>query len=222
MLDNTLIYAIVNYVFAIHWHGVVLKGEWPMATESKAKNDDQWQRGREPLLTRTEFGVMMGLILVALGLVFFLGESNQLAYDTPWWTLFIGIPGLTFLFAGALTVRHHRQVTGLAWAQFVIGGLAVLLALSFLIDPNWSFTRGWTFFSGEFWNTFWKWGLLILGMVIAGVGVWRRRMPAVVAGAVIAVVGAMFVLGLDWDRVWPLFIVGIGILILAGVLVRRR
>lgn len=193
-----------------------------MSAEQKTKNSDLPEPMHHRLLTRTEVGAMVGVILVSLGIVFFLAESDQLSYSSPWWTLFIGIPGLTFVVAGGLTVRQERHVTGLAWSQFIIGTVLILLAGSFLLDPQWSFTRGWTLFNGDYWNTIWKWGLLIAGVVIAGVGIWQRNRGSVVLGIVLATVGAVFVLNIDWGRVWPLFIVGAGILVLIGLITRRR
>lgn len=193
-----------------------------MSAEQKVKHVELSQAPGEPLLTRTESTAMIGLILVSLGLVFFFAEADIIDYGSPWWTLFLGVPGLTFLAAGYLTARHHHHVTTLATVQLIIGAVGTLLAIIFLLDPNWSFTRNWTWFSGQVWDSLWQWGLVVIGVAVAVIGLIRRQLSTVVPGVIAAVVGLVFIFDINWDRVWPLAIVAIGILMLGGLIFRRR
>ena len=88
-----------------------------MAGQQKIKKNDLGFLEQARLLTREEFTAMVGLTFVALGLVFVLGQANMLDYSSPWWTLFIGIPGLVFLVASALTIRQQGNLTAMAVAQ---------------------------------------------------------------------------------------------------------
>lgn len=182
-----------------------------MIDQQKTRKDAVTFDKSEPLLTREELIVMVGLTLISLGLVFLLGQANILDYGSPWWTLFIGVPGLVFLGAGVLTFRHHGHMTPMAWVQVVVGLLATVLALIFLIDPTWSFTRDWTLFKGDFWNTLWPWALVALGVVAFAAGVIRREFATGLLGVLVGIVGLVFIFNISWNVVWPLAIVAVGI-----------
>jgi hypothetical protein len=186
-----------------------------MFEQQKTKNNNVIFNKPEPFLTREELIVMIGLIVVSLGLVFLLGQAEIITYSSPWWTLFIGVPGLVFLGASAITVRHQDHITPVAVAQFVFGLLATLVAFSFVVDPTWSFTRDWTLFRGEFWNVAWRWGLVILGAAIVAAGFSRSSLPTGVFGALVAIVGLVFVFNISWNFVWPVAIIAVGVGILS-------
>ncbi len=185
-----------------------------MAGQQKIKKNDLGFLEQARLLTREEFTAMVGLTFVALGLVFVLGQANMLDYSSPWWTLFIGIPGLVFLVASALTIRQQGNLTAMAVAQLAIGITTTVLALSFILDPTWSFTQNWTLFRGSFWNLVWRWALVVIGALILAFGVLRRSIAAGIFGGILGTVGLVFVLDLSWNLVWPFAIIALGVGIL--------
>lgn len=193
-----------------------------MSSQQKVKNGERPPGVTEPFLTRNEFITMVGLVLVVMGIVFFLAESGTVEWGSPWWTLFIGIPGLIFLEAGVRTVRHHGSFSPMSIAQFFIGGAMTLIAVLFLVDPTWQFARGWALFSGGFWGSAWRWIIVLAGAAILGFAIVRRSVVAGVFGGIVAAVGLIFVFDIDWGRIWPLFIVAVGVGILALLFVRRR
>jgi hypothetical protein len=196
--------------------------ECTVSSQEKVKNEQRYQIGPEPLLTRNEIIVLVGMILVTMGLVFFLAEGGTIDWGSPWWTLFIGIPGLVFLEAGIRTVRHQRRLTPMAVFQFALGGIATLIALLFILDPNWEFMQGWTLFSGGFWDSAWRWIIVLAGAAILVAAFLMRSVLIGVLGAIVIGVGAVFVFDLDWGRIWPLFIVAVGLGVLALLFDRRR
>ena len=193
-----------------------------MSTQPKMKRDELGSLGPEPLLTRDEFVALAGLILVALGVVFAFAQANVIDYGSPWWTLFIGIPGLVFIGAAVVTYRHQGHVTPMAITQAVIGLMGVALALIFIVDPTWSFTRNWTLFQGTFWDTLWRWALVAVGALVVAVGLMRQGLPTVILGGAIAAVGLVFVLNISWNVVWPFAIIAAGLYILAQLVFRRE
>lgn len=187
-----------------------------MSRQSDVK--EGFQDKPEPLLTREELIAMVGLIIVSLGFVFLLTQSNVIDYGSPWWTLFIGVPGLVFLGAGFLTTRDHGRVTSIALVQFGVGIIGTVLAISFLVDPTWSFTQGWTLFQGDFWNAAWRWAIVVIGAAFVAGGYLRRSLETMLFGLLVAAVGLIFVFNISWNLVWPVAIIVVGLGVLLSLL----
>jgi hypothetical protein len=177
-----------------------------------------------PILSAGQLRTTGALILIALGFVLFLGEARLLDYSSSWWVIFIAIPGLVLLGAGALRLRQGGAGSRMATTQLIVGGLCILLSIIFIIDPTWSFTRGWAldryfpFLSGLNWDRIWPWLLAVPGAAILVSAYQRRSVRAGVAGGALVLVGLVFILNISWDVVWPLAIIAAGVgLLLGGV-----
>jgi hypothetical protein len=181
------------------------------------------RRHREPLLLASgqiRFGI--ALILIAMGIVFFLGQANILDYGGSWWVIFIAIPGLILLWAGRTTHQQAGKVNTSAVIQGFLGAVCILLSIIFVFDPTWSFTRGWRldtyfpFLRDINWGQVWPWFLVVPGVVLLYSGYSSRSISAGVIGGALVVVGLVFILNISWNAVWPLAIVAVGVWLLFG------
>lgn len=158
------------------------------------------------------------LILIALGIVFLLGQSGQLDYGSPWWVIFIAIPGLVTLGGAVRDYLDIRKMTSAIIGELAFGAVALLLSAIFIWDPTWSFTRGWRL--GENFpilrsmDTLWPWLIVAVGVVIL-VRAWlARSWNLAVGGVIVCVIGFTFILKVSWNSVWPLLIIAAGISLL--------
>jgi hypothetical protein len=160
---------------------------------------------------------LLGLLLVAVGVVFLLREAGVLADDSNWWVIFLAVPGVMLTWSAFVRYQDSGMVDGAAIGEVVIGLLLLVLSAIFVFDPTWSFTRNWKLdqafplLRDANWEPIWQWGLVVVGALVAGWGYLRRTTGVMVFGAVLAVVGLVFILNISWDAVWPLALVALGI-----------
>ncbi|MBK8020928.1 MAG: hypothetical protein IPK19_05730 [Chloroflexi bacterium] len=180
------------------------------------------------LVSSGQVRAAVALMLIALGGVFFLGQAGALDFGSNWWVLFIAIPGATLLYAAFATFRHAGQVNRPVVVQLVIGLLALLLALIFVVDPNWTFTHHLfgiqvdiPFLNTIDWDRVWSWFLVVPGAGLLLSSFLRRVVAPGIFGGVLMGVGLVFVFDISWDAVWPLAIAAVGVGLLQGGLRQR-
>ena len=106
-------------------------------------------------LDHSQTRVVGALILIGIGVIFFLQQSNFIKLDFNWWAIFIVIPGAWLL-----------------WSAYAAYSQA---------------------------------------------GTWTKRAREQAVSAVsMLVVGGILIFDLDWGRVWPLFLIVPGVLMLLG------
>lgn len=181
---------------------------------------DEFEHSRRHVthfLSPDQVKITAALLLVATGIVFFLAEGGILSYSSSWWVIYIGIPGLVLLWSAYATYRHVGAMNGMATIQLILGIIAILLSVIFIVDPHWSFTTTWfnwrniPILGAINWNSIWPWILVLLGAALIYDGVRRHVAGTGVFGAILVVVGAVFILNISWNAVWPLAIVAAGI-----------
>lgn len=201
-----------------------------MATHPKM-NDRLLETHHEPenrFITSSQLRAMIGLILVALGGVFLLGQTDRLDYGSNWWIIFIFIPGVVFLWAAFTTYQHVHHINSLNALQAFVGVVAIVLSLIFIVDPHWSFTRNWNlnrtfpFLKDIVWDRIWPWFLVLPGIGILYRGFRQHSVTTGFWGGALVVVGVVFLLNISWDLVWPLAIVAVGLLMLFELLPARN
>ncbi|MCC7446760.1 MAG: hypothetical protein IT324_05050 [Anaerolineae bacterium] len=177
------------------------------------------------LLSAGQARVGGALMLIALGIVFLLGQANLLNYGSSWWVIFLAIPGLMLLWAAFTTYQHSRAFNARVGAQVIVGAVLVLLSIIFIFDPTWSFTRGLNidipFLRSINWDRVWPWFLIVPGVALLYSAYRSRVLGTGVVGAVLVVIGLVFVLDISWNVVWPLVIVAIGVWLLTGARPKR-
>ncbi len=162
------------------------------------------------------------IILIASGIVFFLAQSGVIDWGSPWWTIYIGIPGLSLIWGAYACYRRTGAASPAARAELVGGIVALAVAVIFLIDPHWSFTRnlfrGWDapILNWINWDSVWRWLLVLIGGAVIYSGVRTRHQGQMVFGSILVVVGFTFILNISWNAVWPLAIVAAGVALLFG------
>jgi hypothetical protein len=190
----------------------------------QAPIDKQKHPDHEPvlLLSAGQTRIVGAFILIALGVVFLLGQAKLLNYGSNWWVIFLVIPGLALLWSALTTYQHTHALRGKAGAQVIAGAVLVLLSVIFVVDPTWSFTRGWTldtyfpFLRAINWGQLWPWFLIVPGLALLYSAVRNRVAASGIGGAALVVVGLIFLLNISWNAVWPLVIVAFGVWLLVG------
>jgi hypothetical protein len=176
------------------------------------------------LFTQFQFRAVIALILIALGVVFFLGQSKQLDYSSSWWVIFILIPGAVLLWAAFTTYRQSDRISIVTAVQAFLGVVAILLSAIFILDPHWSFTQNWhlerafPFLQSINWDRVWPWFLVLPGADLIYTSFRQHLVARGFVGACLVVVGAVFIFNIAWDMVWPLFIIAVGLLLLLNIL----
>ncbi len=196
-----------------------------MSANSNTPGDDlqRSQQNISHLMSGYQVKITFALLLIASGIAFFLAQGKIIDWGSPWWVIYIGIPGLALLWAAYETYRHVGAVNGLARTQLALGIVALVLSFIFIVDPHWSFTKNlfnWPdvpFLRTIDWNHLWPWLLVVLGAALIYTGVRRHVAGTAVFGGILVVVGGVFILNISWDTVWPLAIVAAGVgLLLSG------
>ena len=166
---------------------------------------------------------MLGLLLVAIGIFFLLEEVFGMRLSSAAWPFFIIAPGIVLLIAAISIDGSFGEPLSILGG--IITGTGLLLAYQDSTDTyeSWAYT----------------WALIIPASAGAGqliYGIFKRRSDKVRSGLVLTVAGVVlcivFNLGLtaattiDFvhisSRVWPLFIIGAGVLLLVGSLISTR
>jgi hypothetical protein len=157
--------------------------------------------------TNVEFQVVGALLLIALGAIFLAQQAGYLSRSANWWVIFLALPGLGLLWNAYTNYRQVRTVNALQVIEVTLGAVLLLLTVIFIVDPTWGFTRGWTLFSGTFWDQAWPFFLVVPGVLMVAVALLRGWAVIGVLGAVMTIVGGVFVFDIDWNYVWPLALI---------------
>ncbi|HVO41044.1 MAG TPA: hypothetical protein VMT34_00390 [Aggregatilineales bacterium] len=178
------------------------------------------------LLSQAQLRITVALLLIATGIVFLLGEGKLLDYSSPWWVIYIAIPGLVLVGSAASNYYRLGTMTGVVGTQLVMGLIAILLSLIFVFDPTWSFTRGWgnwhiPILDSIDWGHLWPWFLVVPGAGLVYTGLRQHALGTAVFGGILVVVGGVFIFNISWNAVWPLAIVALGVAVLFGIKPRR-
>ncbi len=197
------------------------------------RSDLHQQSSEEPRHKSTEFlGItqlraVVALILIAVGIVFFLGQNKVLDYSSSWWVIFIAIPGFGLLWSAYSNHQRNQAFGRVGIVQGLLGIAALLVSLIFIVDPHWSFTQGWSldktfpFLSDWQWDRIWPWALVLPGVGILYLAIQQHSLGTGVFATALIVVGAVFILNISWDVVWPLAIIAAGIVVLVFGLPKR-
>ncbi len=100
------------------------------------------------------------LVLIVLGVLFFLGEFDVFDLSGNWWAIFILAPGLYLLWRAYQTYSETGVLAGQAASQVGGGAVLTIIGLIFLLDLDW----------GRFWPL-----ILIVVGVAALLGAGRGR-----------------------------------------------
>jgi hypothetical protein len=153
------------------------------------------------------------ILLIALGVVFFLLNTDALSHGSSWWVIFLAIPGLG-LFWNTYTAYQEKHELGTAeWAEIIFGAVLVLLSVIFIFDPTFSFIRLNQTFPDVVWENVWPFALIVPGAVLAVMGA-RRSLAMLTFGVILAIVGGVFLFDINWDHVWPFALVALGVFVL--------
>jgi len=163
-------------------------------------------------------GLLWGILLILLGAFFLLVRMMPDVFGEIYWPYFIIGVGGVFLLAAIIT-----RSGGLAIPACIIGGIGGILYYQALTGrwESWAFM--WTLIPG----------FVGVGIILAGL--LEREHPHFESGALVLVAisvlgflifgsafGALFGYNLDFGMLWPLFLVGIGVILLISALFRRR
>jgi hypothetical protein len=154
-----------------------------------------------------EFQVTGALLLIALGAVFLAQQAGYLSHSANWWVIFLFFPALGLLWNARTGYQDHGKIGGAEIVEIVLGALLLLLTVIFIFDPNWSFTRGWRIFPDADWDRIWRFVVAGFGIALVVVGIVRRWTVVAVFGAVVTIIGGVFVFDVDWNYVWPLALI---------------
>jgi hypothetical protein len=163
-------------------------------------------------------GVVWGVLLILLGGFFLVTRLNPALFGYVQWPFFIIGVGLVFLFSAILT-----RTGGLAIPGCIISGIGGILYWQTLTG-NW-----------ESWSYIWTLipGFVGLGVIFAGL--LDRDRPHFDSGGLVLMAisamgfmafgsafGALFGFSFDMGTLWPLFLIGIGVITLISAIFRRR
>jgi hypothetical protein len=80
---------------------------------------------------------IVGVVLIALGGLFLLGNVLDVSFVTNWWAVFILIPALYNLNRAWQSYRRHGRLTSGGRSSLVGGLLILTVALIFLFNLDW-------------------------------------------------------------------------------------
>lgn len=163
-------------------------------------------------------GLIWGILLILLGGFFLAERLIPGIYGQFTWPFYVMGAGAMFLLAAILT-----RTGGLAIPGCIIGGIGGILYYQ-------TITNRW-----ESWSFMWT---LIPGFVGVGVifaGLLDRERPHFETGGLVLMAisamgflifgsafGALFGYDFEFGMLWPLFLIGIGVITLISALFRRR
>ncbi len=163
-------------------------------------------------------GVVWGVLLILLGGFFLVTRLNPELFGFVQWPFFIIGIGLVFLFSAILT-----RTGGLAIPGCIISGIGGILYWQTLTGRWESWSYIWTLIPG----------FVGLGVIFAGL-LDRNRPHFDTGGLVLMAIsamgfmafgsafGALFGFSFDMGTLWPLFLIGIGVITLISAIFRRR
>jgi hypothetical protein len=168
---------------------------------------------------------MFGLLLVAVGLFFLLEEVFGLQLSSDAWPFYIIAPGVVLLIAAISLDGPFGDP--LAILGGIVTGTGLLLAYQDSTDTYESWAYAWALIVPASAGV----GQLIYGVFKHRVDRVRSGLALTIAGIILYVVfnvGLQAAETIDFvqisSRVWPLFIIGVGVVLLIGGLIggRRR
>ncbi len=159
-----------------------------------------------------------GLMILTVALIFLLELSWAV-----FWPLFVILPGLSMLFTawpGEETPAGRFYRPWLAWT-----GLAVTLLGAGFLSQNLG-----VFDPARYLRTWWALPILLvalgglvttLRLALAGVHPWAV-IGSLIGTVTVGIVGFVALLGIGWNLLTPLILIGIGILLVLGFFFDRR
>lgn len=105
-------------------------------------------------------GIAIGLVLIAVGVVFFLTENFDIELPRRWWAAFILIPAGGSLVAATRFYRADGRPSQRMFSAATAGGMFLATALIFFFDLEW----------GRVWPVM----PIILGAGFLAAGLFRR------------------------------------------------
>ena len=159
-------------------------------------------------------GIIWGFLLILMGAFFLAVNMYPSIFGVEFWPfIVIGVGGV-FLLAALLT-----RTGGLAIPGCIVGGIGGILYYQ-TISGNWaSWAYLWTLIPG----------FVGVGIILAGL-LSRERVRFDTGGLILMAISAMgfiifggsFGLNLGMSTLWPLFLIGIGVINLISALFRKR
>ena len=163
-------------------------------------------------------GVVWGVLLILLGGFFLVTRMMPELFGYVYWPFFIIGVGLVFLLSAVLT-----RTGGLAIPGCILSGIGGILYWQALTDRWESWSYIWTLIPG----------FVGLGVIIAGL--LDRSRPHFDSGGLVLMAisalgfmvfgsafGALFNFTFNVGTLWPLFLIGIGVITLINAIFRKR
>ena len=165
-------------------------------------------------------GIVWGILLIAFGGFILLTRMMPDIFGFVYWPYFIIGLGAAFLVAALLT-----RTGGLASPGSIISGIGAILYYQATTNHWESWAYMWTLIPG----------FIGIGVIIAGL-LSRDKIRFDTSGLVLIAISAMgflifggafgallgFPFDLDVGTLWPLFLIGIGLITLVGAIFRKR
>jgi hypothetical protein len=101
-----------------------------------------------------------GLILIWLGITFYLQQANVVPFNQNWWAYFISGIGAILILQGILLFAMHRRPF---YGPLIGGAFLILIGVPFIGNYNW----------GNVWPLF----IIVIGVAILASAFARRRTP---------------------------------------------
>ena len=163
-------------------------------------------------------GVVWGILLILLGVFFLVTRLMPEIFGEQYWPFFVIRLGGMFLLSAILTRNG-----GLAIPGSIIGGIGGILYWQTLTGHWEAWAYVWTLIPG----------FIGVGILIAGL--LDRERPHFDSGGLVLIAfsvlgfmifgnmfGALFGFNFDMGTLWPLFLIGIGAIMLISAIFRKR
>jgi len=153
------------------------------------------------------FQVIGAVLLITLGGVFLALQAGVLRQGSNWWVIFLFVPGAGLLWNAVASHQRGQPWTAAQTIEVILGVVLVLLTIIFIFDPTWRFLNLDRLFPEVDWNRVWPFFLVIPGVLMLAAGLARRHAGFAALGAVVTLVGGVFIFDVDWNYVWPLALI---------------
>jgi hypothetical protein len=159
-------------------------------------------------------GIMWGILLILLGCFFLITRLMPDIFGEESWPFIVIGVGAVFLLSALLTGNG-----GLAIPGCIVGGIGGILYYQSLTHDWESWAYAWTLIPG----------FVGVGVILAGL--FSRDHPRFDTGGLVLIAisamgflifGGSFGLNLNVNTLWPIFLIGIGVITLIGALFRRH